>query len=219
MRPTIDSRHLLLLLPWLLAVPVRAGSVTGTVTVERARILSEGPKSEKDVVVFLEPRARGTFPASSRHAEMDQKGLVFIPHVMAVQKGTPVDFLNSDNDRHNVYFLFEKTGETLDIGTWGPGQTVSHTFEDAGVVITLCQLHLEMAAYILVFEHPFYRVAELDSQTQSATFEFDRVPAGRYLLKVWHKKLKQKGKPVEITIGDESEIQADLTITKSRYAK
>lgn len=216
---SVRTGLVLFVLPVLFMVPARAGRVSGTISVERTRVLTDGPKSQKDVIVFLEPQAPGSYPAPTEKVEMDQKGLVFIPHVMAVQMGTPVDFLNSDNDRHNVYFLFEKTGKTLDIGTWGPGQTVSYTFEDTGVVITLCQLHLEMAAYIRVFDHPFYSVAEFDPQTQSARFEIDGVPAGQYLLNVWHKKLKLKGEPVAVTVEDNGEIQVDLAITTSKYAK
>ncbi len=209
----------LLFMTLLTAVPVRAGVVSGTVSVQKAKILTSGPKSQKDVIVFLEPQTAGMYPPPAGHVEMDQKGLVFMPHVMAVQKGTPVDFLNSDNDRHNVFFLFENTGATLDIGTWGPGETVTHTFEETGPLVALCQLHLEMAAHILVFDHPFYQVAELNAQTQSTGFKITDVPAGRYLVNVWHKKLKKKGKPEEIVVEKGKDVQVDIIITKSKYAK
>ncbi len=209
----------LLFLSLLAAVPVRAGIVSGTVSVQKTKVQANGPKSQKDVIVFLEPQTARTYTPPAGHAEMDQKGLVFIPHVMAVQKGTPVDFLNSDNDRHNVFFLFENTGATLDIGTWGPGETVTHTFEDTGPLVALCQLHLEMAAHILVFDHPFYQVVELDPKTQSTDFRITDVPAGRYLVNVWHKKLKKMGKPEEITVEKGKDIQVDIVITKSKYAK
>jgi len=209
----------LLFLSALSVIPVRAGTVSGTVSVQKAKVLVIGPKSQKDVVVFLEPQTAGTHSPPAEHAEMDQKGLVFIPHVMAVQKGTPVDFLNSDNDRHNVFFLFEKSGAILDIGTWGPGESVTYTFDDTGPLVALCQLHLEMAAHILVFDHPFYQVVELDEQTQSTSFRITGVPEGRYLLNVWHKKLKKKGAPEEITVVKSSEVQVDVIITKSKYAK
>lgn len=210
---------LLLLLPALGAPVLRAGSVSGTVRVEKTRVVTEGSKSQKDVIVFLEPQHPVDLPAPRAHAVMDQKGLVFLPHVMAVQKGTPVDFLNSDNDRHNVFFLFEDSGKTLDIGTWGPGQTVSHTFQETGPLVVLCQLHLEMAAYILILDHPFYRVLEIDPESQSVSFNITDVPEGRYLLKVWHKKLKLKGDPVEVAVGRSGAARVDVSITKSKYAK
>ena len=209
---------LILLIDSALPLGADNGSISGTISLDRARVTTDGPKSDKDVVVFLEPIDGKTYPAPTAHVEMDQKGLVFLPHVMAVQKGTPVDFLNSDNDRHNVYFLFEKTGETLDIGTWGLGQTVTHAFDDTGVVITLCQLHLEMAAYILVFDHPFYAVTEFDSQSQTASFQISNVPPGEYRLNAWHKKLKLQGGGINVSIGD-SDAKQDLVITRKKYAK
>lgn len=220
MKPHNLKTFLLLLLPWTVAVPgAWASGVSGTVHIEKTRVPTDGPKSQKDVIVSLEPLEPGKYAAPARHAEMDQKGLVFIPHVMAVQKGTPVDFLNSDNDRHNVFFLFEDTGKTLDIGTWGPGQTVTHTFQQTGPLTVLCQLHLEMAAYILVLDHPFYQVVDIDPKSQTARFRIDDVPPGRYRLQVWHKKLKQKGEPVEVLVEKGKDVQADVYITKSKYAK
>ena len=35
---------------------------------------------------------------------MDQKGLLFIPHVLAVPVGSTVEFLNSDPVQHNVFW-------------------------------------------------------------------------------------------------------------------
>jgi len=195
------------------------GTVSGVIRVEKTRVKTKGPKSFKDVVVYLEPLSPGIYPPPSEHAVMDQRGLVFIPHVMAIQKGTTVDFLNSDNDRHNVYFLYDATGDTLDIGTWGPGQTVSHTFTKSGLVITLCQLHLEMAAYILVLDAPFFTVAAIDEKTRSARYEIRGVPAGKYVLKAWHKKLEMKGGTAEVAVAGAKITTLDIAITRAKYAE
>ncbi len=195
------------------------GSVSGEIRVHKARVKARGPKSFRDVVVYLEPAAPTAFSPPTQHAVMDQRGLIFIPHVMVVQNGTTVDFLNSDNDRHNVYFLFEDTGKTLDIGTWGPGQSVSHTFRDSGLVITLCQLHLEMASYILVLDAPFFTMARIDEKAQKATFEIRGVPAGDYLLKAWHKKLKIKGGKIKVAVAAGKNQITNIVITKKKYAK
>ena len=195
------------------------GAVAGVIDVHRTRVKTSGAKSFKDVVVYLEPQAPAVYPPPAAHAVMDQRGLVFIPHVMAVQQGTTVDFLNSDNDRHNVYFLYDKTGETLDIGTWGPGQAVSHTFKDSGLVIVLCQLHLEMAAHILVLGTPFFTVAEIDAETRQAKYEIRDVPAGNYVLKAWHKKLKMKSGAVRVTVVAGEAATVDFTITKKKYVQ
>jgi plastocyanin len=201
-----------------LSAPSVAGTVEGTVSVERASVRADGPKHDLDVVVVLEP-VSGTAPApTAGAAEMDQKGLVFVPHVLAIPRGTTVTFLNSDNEQHNVYFLDDRTGETLDIGTWGPGVSVDHTFDTAGLVITLCKLHLEMAAYIVVVDTPWFEQVELDPATTTAAFRIDDVPAGDYRLTVWHKKLKQKGGVQTITVAGDGTTRADAVVTTARFA-
>jgi len=215
------SHSLVVLLSWGTAFPVMAqtGSVLGQVRVEQARVVTTGPKSHKEVVVYLEPLAKQTHPPPVGRLEMDQRGLVFIPHVLSIQVGREIAFLNSDHDRHNVYFLFEPSGKTLDIGTWGPGQTVTHRFTEPGQVITLCQLHLEMAAYILVFDHPFHTTTEIQEKTLAAAYRLENVPPGQYLLNAWHKKLLLKGKPIAVSVAPGESVSMDLVITKREYAK
>jgi len=195
------------------------GTVSGSISVFRTAIRSEGPKHERDVVVFLD-RVDGPRPeACGAEAAMDQRGLVFLPHVLAIQRGTTVTFLNSDNEQHNVYFLDDRTGDTLDIGTWGPGVSVEHRFEDPGTVITLCKLHLEMAAFVVVVDGPWYTTAEIDGATLTGRYEIGDVPAGEYELTAWHKKLKQKGGPVRVSVRANEATTLDLVITKAEYAR
>lgn len=203
-----------------LAVPSSAvaATVTGSINVARASLRTEGPKHDLDVVIALSPVPGAPSPPSSAAAAMDQRGLVFLPHVLAIQKGTTVTFLNNDNDQHNVYFLDDNTGETLDIGTWGPGVSVEHTFDVPGMVITLCKLHLEMAAYIVVLEHPWFTRVQLDPDSLSASFSIEDVPAGDYELVAWHKKLKQKGGARRLSFADSAVEGGEIVMTPARYA-
>lgn len=207
------------------AVRAKSGTITGTVSLYRTKAKTKGPKSYKHVVVYLEKVGKNAFPPPDKQPKMDQKGMVFIPHVMAIQKGTTVEFLNNDNDKHNVYFLLEKTDnskdkpQTKNLGTWKPKESRSHKFEDSGIATMLCKLHLEMAAYMVVLENPFFTVAKIDGKTQKAKYIIKNVPPGKYVLKTWHKKLKQKGGDAEVAVEKGKTTQADLVITKSKYAK
>ena len=194
------------------------GAVSGSVTVEQAYIRTDGPKHDRDVVVMLEPVGSEAPVASDSHAAMDQTGLVFAPHVLAVPRGATVTFLNNDKEQHNVYFLDDRTGDTLDIGTWGPGVSVDHTFDTPGMVITLCKLHLEMAAYVVVSPSPWFAQVAFESSDKPVLFEIDNVPPGDYELSVWHKKLKQKGGAVRIEVKSGTDTEVDLVITKSKFA-
>lgn len=194
------------------------GSVSGSVSVEQAYIRTDGPKHDRDVVVMLDPVGSEVPVDDEAHATMDQTGLVFIPHVLAVPLGATVTFLNNDQEQHNVYFLDDRTGDTLDIGTWGPGVSVDHTFDTPGMVITLCKLHLEMAAYVVVSPSPWFAQVAFESRDTPVQFEIDNVPPGDYELSVWHKKLKQKGGTVRIESTTGIDTEVDIVITKSKFA-
>jgi plastocyanin len=195
------------------------GSVSGTINVWKTKAKTKGPKGDKEVIVFLVDKSGKTYPLPEKIPFMDQKSLIFLPHVLAIQKGMTVRFLNNDSVDHNVYFLFEKTGETLDLGTYPQGIHVDHTFEKPGNVIVLCKLHLEMAAYIKVLDNPFFNLAVIDGDSQKGSYKIENVPPGDYVLKTWHKKLRMKGKQARITVESEKTTDFDITITKKKYVK
>lgn len=195
------------------------GTVTGTVSVSQARVRTGDPKGGKEVIVYLEPIGAALPAAVPGSAEMDQKGLVFLPHVLAVRTGTTVKFLNNDNVEHNVYLLDEQSGATLDLGTWAQGVSISHTFTTAGTTIILCKLHLDMAAYVVVLDTPWYTTAILEEGSQQARFRIDGVPPGSYRVLAWHKKLRLKVPPPQVSVGAGKESTTQLVITKARYAQ
>jgi plastocyanin len=194
------------------------GTVAGTISVEMATVRTDGPKHDRDVVIMLDPVGSQAPVSDEARATMDQTGLVFVPHVLAVPRGATVTFLNSDREQHNVYFLDDRTGDTLDIGTWGPGVSVDHAFDAPGLVITLCKLHLEMAAYVVVCPSPWFAHVALESPGKPVRYEIKDVPPGDYQLSAWHKKLKQKGGAARIEVRPGSETEVDIVITKAKLA-
>jgi len=205
--------------PLLAQAGENGGTITGMIKVSRTKVKTKGPKSYKHVVVFLETEDGGSFPDPVKHAEMDQKGLTFIPHVIAVQKGTTVDFLNNDSEIHNVYFLFDSSGKQINLGNAPPGKVLSYKFDTVDTATVLCKLHLEMAAYVVVLPNPYFTVAKIDGDTQQASYTIKNVPPGKYTIKAWHKKLKLKGGSKEVVVENGKTATVDLTITKKKYAK
>ena len=173
-----------------------AGSIAGKVT---------GMKGHS--VVYVDTIAGKTFPAPKQHAVMDQKGLLFLPHVMAVQQGTTVEFLNSDNVQHNVFWSAvgndKKAGRNL--GTWPKGEKRPFTFDTPGVVPLFCNVHPEMEAYLVVTPTPYF--AETDD---NGNYKINDVPDGSYNLVVWHEGAKGQTKYVTVS-GDTAQ---DFTMSK-----
>jgi plastocyanin len=158
-------------------------------------------------VVYVDAIAGKTFPAPKEHPVIDQKGLMFVPHIVAVQQGTTVDFLNSDNVAHNVFWTAvgtdKKAGHNL--GTWPKGEKRPFTFDKPGAIPLLCNVHPDMAGYLIVSPTPYF--AETDD---SGSYKIKDVPDGSYTLVVWHEGAKAQSKPVTVAGGG----KADFTLTK-----
>lgn len=158
-------------------------------------------------VVYVEAVAGKTFPAPKDHPVMDQKGLMFTPHIMTVQQGTTVEFLNSDTVQHNVFWTAvsgdKKAGHNL--GTWPKGEKRAFTFDKPGVVPVLCNVHPEMAGYVIVSPTPYF--AETDD---SGNYKIKDVPDGSYTVTAWHEGAKNQSKPVTVAGG----AKADFTVSK-----
>ena len=158
-------------------------------------------------VVYVDAISGKTFPAPKDHPVVDQKGLVFAPHIMAIQQGTTVDFLNSDNVQHNVFWSAvgndKKAGHNL--GTWPKGEKRPFMFDKPGVVALLCNVHPEMAGYLIVSPTPYF------AQTDDAgNYKIKDVPDGSYTLVVWHEGAKAQSKPVTVA----GSTKADFTVSK-----
>lgn len=158
-------------------------------------------------VVYVDTIAGKTFPAPEKHVLVDQKGLLFQPHVVVVPVGTTVDFLNSDNVAHNVFWPAisgnKKAGHNL--GTWPKGERKSYKFDQAGVVPLLCNVHPEMSGYIVVTPTPYY--AETDA---SGNYKIQNIPDGSYTVVAWHEGAKPQSKKVTVS-GDS---KSDFTVSK-----
>jgi len=187
-----------LLLTLLLVLVVASSAFAGTI---------EGKVSTGKSVVYVDTIAGKTFPAPSAKPVMDQKGLVFNPHVMVVQQGTTVEFLNSDTVQHNVFWPSISGNKKLthNLGTWPKGEKKSFKFDDPGVVPLLCNVHPEMSGYIVVSPTPYF--AETDA---GGSYKIDNVPDGKYNVVAWHEGMKPQTKSVDVA----GSGKADFTLSK-----
>jgi len=158
-------------------------------------------------VVYVDAISGKTFPPPTQHPVIDQKGLVFQPHLTAVQVGTTVDFLNSDSVAHNVFWTSIGGNKKLshNLGTWPKGERKSFKFDTPGAVPILCNVHPEMSAYLVVVPTPYFATSD-----QTGNYKIENVPDGSYTVIAWHEGAKNQSKPVSVS-GD---AKADFTLSK-----
>lgn len=197
MKKTIQGT---ILLSFALSTILVAGDIKG-------KVKAIGVKNNANAVVHIERIPGKKFDPPKEAALMDQKNLVFIPHVLPVVAGTTVKYLNSDDVLHNV-FTPDRCAEKFNLGTWPKGQARSYTFQNPGCVsVMLCNVHPEMEAYILVLETPYYAVS-----TKDGSYTIKDVPPGSYTLRIWHEKLK--GESVSVTVPEKGEATVDFELKK-----
>ena len=177
------------------------GTISGKVKCRRVR-------HSGDTVVYIEKVGDNKYDPPQERGVVDQINLIFIPHVLAVQRGTTVDFPNSDLVRHNV-FSPPDSPNPFNLGTYDIGDSKPFTFDNSGEVPLLCNVHAEMSGYIVVLDNPYFAVTKRDG-----SFAIDNVPAGTYKLMTWHEKLRTEEQ--EVTVEGGKTIEVSFTLKKRK---
>jgi plastocyanin len=109
------------------------------------------------------------------------KGKRFDPRITVVPAGTTVEFPNLDRIFHNVFSL--SPGATFDLGLYRNGASRAMTFDTPGLVRVYCNIHPQMAAYLLVLDGKIWAQTGADGSAVLA-----HVPAGRVAVRAWDEK-------------------------------
>jgi len=135
------------------------------------------------------------FPAKTAPVVLDQKGCRYMPHVVAVQVGEPVEFHNSDPTMHNVHTLPAVQGNASSDISQGPmGAPQSETFTQPEVMLPVrCNNHPWMNAFVNVSATPFFAVTDKDGK-----FEIKGLPPGVYTIAAVHEKMGEQLQQVTI---------------------
>jgi len=213
--------------------PAMAGSISGTISFkgtapQRVKIdMSQDPAcamtaAENDaeqyvvgkkgalanVYVYVKAGlpASVNFPAKSAPVVLDQKGCRYVPHVVAVQVGEPVEFHNSDPTMHNVHTLPMvpgNTGSDISQGPMGTPQSESFASPEAMLPVR-CNNHPWMNAFVNVSATPFFAVTDKDGK-----FEIKGLPPGVYTIAAVHEKLGEE--LMQVTIASQTVSAANFS--------
>jgi plastocyanin len=156
-------------------------------------------------VVYLDPAPRAAFDVREEpRPRMDQRNETFEPHVLAIVAGTTVDFPNNDRTYHNVFSL-SKT-RTFDLGRYAVGRSKSIRFDRPGIVRVFCDIHSHMSAFILVFAHRYFSVADTDG-----SYRLENVPPGTYTVVAWNESAALESRRVVVPDAG-GEVEANFAL-------
>jgi len=150
-------------------------------------------KTASDVgtaVVWLE--AAGARSSAPRTFDVTAEGKDFRPRVLVVPVGSTVRFPNNDPFNHNVFSLSDEGA--FDLGLYGRGETKLTKFTTPGLIRVYCNVHANMAAFVLVLGSVYFTQPGGDG-----SFTIPAVPAGKYVLHAWHERAADMKRDVEVT--------------------
>jgi len=205
-----------------LAVPAQAGAVRGRASVPPAPTAdatfrpyagraSSMPMPDHpprglvtDTVIYVDSSAaEPKSPPPAEHPKLAQKNQAFDPRVVVVPVGGTVDFPNMDPIYHNVFSV--SPPRRFDLGKYPRGQSRSITFSRTGQVNVFCDIHSDMAAFILVVPSRHWARPAADG-----TFALTDLPAGRYRLLVWHPDFPARVYDVDVPASGDVTLDVSL---------
>ena len=202
------------------ADPAHRSPVRGTVA--KNRDAKANPAADRsNVVVWLtslessSDKSLASAAPALPHAQLLQKDKSFKPHILVIPVGTVVDFPNRDPFFHNVFSYFE--GKRFDLGLYESGSSRSVRFDHPGISYIFCNIHPEMSAVVVSMPTPYFAVSDRAGQ-----ISIPAVPAGRYILHVWHERslpdvLKSLTREVAVSEGSSSVGTLRLTEAGNLY--
>ncbi len=144
-----------------------------------------------NAVVALKGVKQKASPPST-HPVSVQRGATFIPRVMAMVKGTVIDFINEDPFQHGIRSKSQASRFNLALPRRGIKATVD--FPRTGVVEMTCKFREHMRGYVVVMDHSLFAVTN-----QRGEFVIQNVPPGTYTLQAWHERLGSMEREITVS--------------------
>ena len=203
----IRSSSCLALRHFALCLAVAGGltlALPASATALAVQVLDGGGRPLAGAAVFLESHAAKLATRPVNHVVIVQSARQFLQPVTLVPVGSAVNFPNRDTVRHHLYSFspVKKFEIKLYVGT--PAAPVM--FDQPGIAALGCNIHDNMAAWVVVVETPYYGLSGADGKLSLA-----RLPPGSYRLRTWHPGLAPGAaaldQPVLITASGSTQAQ------------
>jgi plastocyanin len=155
----------------------------------------------QNVIVFVsDGLGNRAFDPPAQPAVIEQKGCLYLPHVLAVRANQVLQLVNDDSTTHNIHPQPSNNRE------WNkaepPGSKLEESFAREEIAIPVkCNVHPWMKGYIAVFKHPYFAVTAKDG-----SFDLSNLPPGTYTLKAWHEKLGTLAQSVTVGANETKEV-------------
>jgi plastocyanin len=155
-------------------------------------VMTGAGNAVQNVVVYIsagdQPGAAATQPV-----RYDQKGCQYIPHVLVMQVGQPLEIYNNDQTSHNIHPLATTNPE------WNKSQPagtppIKATYAKPEFIHVKCNVHPWMHGYFAVLATSHYAISGNDGK-----FSLTGLAPGKYTITAWHEKFGTQSQEVTVS--------------------
>jgi len=164
-------------------------------------VMADAKGELQNVIVFVSQGLGDLkFDPPTQPVVVEQKGCMYMPHVLAVRANQTLQVVNDDATSHNIHPTPANNRE------WNkaepPGSKLEESFGREEIAIPVkCNVHPWMRGYIAVFKHPYFAVTGKDG-----TFDLGNLPPGTYTIEAWHEKLGTSSQTITVGANETKEI-------------
>ncbi len=156
-----------------------------------------------------------SFTAPAEAAVIDQKGCLYVPHVLTVMVNQPVTIRNSDPVMHNIHAVPKTNAEFNKSQLKGAGDITEKFAREEVAVKIKCDVHGWMLAWAGVFSHSLHGVTGADGTVSI------KVPPGEYEVSGWHEYAKWESRPTEavkvtVAAGETKDVEFVFTAAEKK---
>jgi len=176
---------------------------------DKTQTVVTGPDNSLEYVVVYISAGEKPEPPPTTGERFDQKGCMYIPHILAIQAGQDLKIYTNDPVAHNIHPEPKLNAE------WNKSQPpgappIDIQWEKPEFIPVKCNIHPWMHGYFAVVATPHYAVTDADGN-----YKIVGVPPGTYTLTAWQEANSPVSKQVTVTSG---ETKADFSFHVLPYA-
>jgi len=160
---------------------------------EMAQNVVTGPGNTLEYVVVYISSGEQPAPPPTNPIRYDQKGCMYVPHVLPLEAGQPLQIVSDDPLAHNIHPMPKVNPE------WNksqpPGAPPIDTKWDKPEFITVkCNIHPWMHGYFAVLKTSHYAVTD-----NNGSFSLKGLPPGKYTVTAWHEQYGTQSQEVTVS--------------------
>ncbi len=178
---------------------------------EMVQTVTTGPGNALEYVVVYISTGAAAASTPTEAVRYDQKGCMYMPHILPMQVNQPLMIYNNDPVAHNIHPLPKVNTE------WNksqpPGTAPIDTKWDKPEFIPVkCNIHPWMHGYFVVLNTTHYSVTG-----QDGAFSLKNVPPGKYTVTAWQEQYGTQSQDVTIGSGETKSVNFSFKVTPYLY--